>query len=188
MLRPPRSISRSVRYRRLPPSRTTRGSKGNSRSLLLHPLPPGCLDPTFPLRETVTTPTRYLVHACSPSRWAQLSVVDRLLRRPSSGAATQRWRQQAIACTVAHAPDGRADGMQSRKRAFYLYVIIKVRNDLRAIEILKSFSVPSSEVFFIYVPLSLVFLVTARGKDDFALSYRMHQNFHSFLRCHCNIL
>ena len=70
----------------------------------------------------------------------------------------------------------------------YLYAIIKVRNDLRAIEILKSSSVPSSEVFFIYVPLSLVFLVTARGKDDFARSYRMHQNFHSFLRCHCNFL
>ena len=70
----------------------------------------------------------------------------------------------------------------------YLYAIIKVRNYLRAIEILKSSSVPSPEVSFTYVPLSLVFLVTASGKDDFALSYRMHQNFHSFLRCHCNFL
>ena len=39
--------------------------------------------------------------------------------------------------------------------AFYLYAIIKVRNDLRAIEILKSSSVPSPEVSFTYVPLSL---------------------------------
>ena len=70
----------------------------------------------------------------------------------------------------------------------YLYVIIKVRNDLRAIEILKSSLVPSLEVSFTYVPLSLVFLITASGKDDFTLSYRMHQNFHSFLRCHCDIL
>ena len=70
----------------------------------------------------------------------------------------------------------------------YLYAIIKVRNDLHAIEILKSSLVPSPKVSFTYVPLSLVFLVTASGKDDFALSYRMHQNFHSFLRCHCNIL
>ena len=39
----------------------------------------------------------------------------------------------------------------------YLYAIIKVRNYLRAIEILKSSSVPSPEVSFTYVPLSLVF-------------------------------
>ena len=39
----------------------------------------------------------------------------------------------------------------------YLYAIIKVRNYLRAIEILKSSSVPSPEVSFTYVPLLLVF-------------------------------
>ena len=83
---------------------------------------------------------------------------------------------------------GRCRGLWLVNRDNYLYVIIKVRNDLRAIEILKSYSVPSPEVSFTYVPLSLVFLVTASGKDDFTLSYRMHQNFYSFLRCHCNFL
>ena len=39
----------------------------------------------------------------------------------------------------------------------YLYAIIKVRNDLHAIEILKSSLVPSPKVSFTYVPLSLVF-------------------------------
>jgi hypothetical protein len=70
----------------------------------------------FSLGGGVGSGIRLLSLRSRPSRWAQLSVVDRLLRRPSSGEApTQRWRQHAIACTVAHAPDGRADGMQSRK-------------------------------------------------------------------------